>query len=110
MSVVPMHPRAYGYMYAPNDLDAAEIDRRADDITRYAESGGYELARTYFEWDARLKPALNELIAELQRTNARYVLVRSLREFSENSAFQEAICERLVSLTQATVIVMDEEA
>lgn len=103
-----MQPSTYGYIYAPNNMEAAEVDRRADEVMEYARSGGYGPVKLYSEWDARLKPALNELIAELQRTDGQYVIVRSLREFSENSIFQEVICERILALTHATIIVMDE--
>lgn len=108
MSPTQLQPDTLGYMYAPNHMSATEVDRRASELTEYARNGGYGLTTVYYEWDAHLKPALTELIAELQRIDGRYVIVRSLQEFSQNSVLQEAICERVLALTKATVIVMDE--
>ncbi|TMR07413.1 hypothetical protein ETD83_00015 [Actinomadura soli] len=108
MSTLHLQPLAYGYMYAPNDMPAEEADRRSRELEAYADQSGFELSRVFYEWDARLKPGLNELIAEVQRTPVKYVIIRGLSDFAESRVLQDAIWERLVETTKVTVIIMHE--
>lgn len=102
-----IRPSAYGYLYAPNDMSAEEVDRRNREIETYAAEHGFDLTRVFFEWDAHLKPGLNELVAELQRTAVTYVLIRGLADFGTSRVLQDAIWERLIETTKVTVIIMD---
>lgn len=84
-----------------------EVERRTVEAKDYADRYGYGASKAFYEWDARLQPALNELIATIQRHGGKYVIIPSLNNFTGSRILQSEILERLIATTKITVIIMD---
>jgi hypothetical protein len=106
-----MHPTplTYVYLYAPNDMPDDEVERRTVDAENYASTHHYGIFKIFYEWDRRQRPALTELVTEIGRLGGEYVIIPSLRDFSDIRMVRDAIVRRLTDEAHVTVIVMDGE-
>jgi hypothetical protein len=105
----PAHPLTYGYILALDTTPADEIDQLSGAVMAYAAKKGYGFATMFHEWDRRQRPALTELIAEVRRAQAQYVIVPTAKHLGESRILQEANIRRLTRTGRVTVIVVDED-
>jgi DNA invertase Pin-like site-specific DNA recombinase len=102
---VPL-PRAYGYMRVPADVPDDKVQRLERDVIAYAETHGLYFARFFFEFHCGSREAFDELVTELVRTGARYVVVPSLRHLAHNAFLQDQMLEHLSFTARAQVLAM----
>lgn len=102
-----MKPLMYGYMRAPDDVPDDELDRVVSEMRRFAETEGYCYATTFFEYQNGSRAAFDELIAELQRAEARHVVVPSFAHLSSHRILCSNMVERLELDANAFVLTPD---
>lgn len=105
-----MKPLAYGYMRVFCDVteeDVRSVERR---IQECAQELGFQLATTFQETVSGSHDALQELIEELQRSEAEHVIVPSFNHFSKHSILQRLLLEQLEEDTGAEVHTLREWA
>lgn len=104
-AAVPL-PRAYGYMRVPCDVPDDKVQQLEHDVVAYAEGNGLHFVQFFFEFHCGSREAFDELVAELVRTGARYVVVPSLRHLAHNRLLQDMMLERLSFAARARVLAM----
>lgn len=92
-AAVPV-PRAYGYMRVPPDIPDNKVQRLERRVTNYAETKGPHFAQSTFEFHSGSHKAFDELVAELVRIDARFVVVPSLRQLAQNDFLQSQMLEQ----------------
>lgn len=103
-------PLAYGYMRVPADLPDHQVKALEDRLMAYADQQGYTFAGFFFEFQCGMATAFNDLIEELRRTQAPYVIVPSLRHVAYHRVLREVRLSRLEFETGAQVIDLSEQA
>jgi|GEM_PF-1749419 len=99
-------PRAYGYMRVPCDVPDDRVQALEQAVRRFAHSQGLHFATFFFEFHCGSREAFDDLIAELIRTEARHVVVPSLRHLAHNRLLQEQMLEHLSFTARAQVLAM----
>ncbi len=102
-----MKPLIYGYMRAPDDVPDDELDRVVSEMRRFAVAEGYCYATTFFEYQNGSRAAFDELITELQRAEARHVVVPSSGHLSSHRILRGHLLKRLADDASARVFTPD---
>ncbi|MEV4049593.1 hypothetical protein AB0J55_00235 [Amycolatopsis sp. NPDC049688] len=102
----PVAPLAYGYMRVPDGLPDRKVYSLEQAVIRYAHDLGLHFVRFFFEFHCGARDGFEDLITELRRTDARHVVVPSLRHLALNTLLQDAMRERLALDTGAQVHAM----
>ena len=105
---VAPQPLAYGYLRVPADMPDHQIKALEDQLMDYAGQQGCRFAGFFFEFHGGMAVAFNDLIEELKRTRAPYVIVPSLRHVAYNRIFQDVRLARLEIDTGAQVLALSE--
>jgi DNA invertase Pin-like site-specific DNA recombinase len=104
-AAIPLQ-RAYGYMRVPCDVPDDKVRQLERDVIAYAETHGLHFVQFFFEFHCGSREAFEDLIAELVRTDVRYVVVPSLRHLAHNRLLQEQMLEHLSFTARAQVLAM----
>ncbi|MFD9888242.1 hypothetical protein ACFWY9_02785 [Amycolatopsis sp. NPDC059027] len=99
-------PRAYGYMRVPCDVPDDKVRKLESQVVTYAENCGLRFVCFFFEFHCGSREAFDELVAELVRTDAHYVVVPSLRHLAQNSLLQDQMLDHLNFAARAQVLAM----
>lgn len=99
-------PLAYGYMRVPPDVPDRKVRGLEQAVIRFAESLGFSFMSFFFEFHCGSREGFEELVTELKRTDARHVVVPSLRHLALNTLLQDAMCTRLLLDAHAEVHAM----
>jgi hypothetical protein len=100
----------YGYMRVPCDVPDEKVVRMEREFQRFAETQGYSLAAIFYEFTCGVHDAFAELVEELQRTDAHYVLVPNFRHLARNRLLQNCLLSRLEFDAAAEVFELVETA
>ncbi|MFJ1767980.1 hypothetical protein ACIOD2_47225 [Amycolatopsis sp. NPDC088138] len=103
---LPTILQAYGYMRVPAGLPDRKVRGLEQAVVRHAHGLGLHFVRFFFEFQCGSHEGFDELLTELVCTNARHVVVPSLRHFALNTLLQNAMCERLALDAKAHVHAM----
>ncbi|EOD69363.1 recombinase family protein [Amycolatopsis vancoresmycina] len=103
-------PLAYGYLRVPADAPDHQVKALEDQLMDYADQQGCTFAGFYFEFNGGMTTAIDDLIEELRRTRAPYVIVPSLRHVAYNRLLQEIRLCRLEFETGAQVLTLGEKS
>jgi hypothetical protein len=99
-------PPAYGYMRVPADAPDRKVRGLEQSVIRYAGTLGLHFVSFFFEFHCGARDGFDELVAELVRTEARHVVVPSLRHLALNALLQDVMCESLALDANAQVHAM----
>ncbi|MEU6057182.1 recombinase family protein [Streptomyces sp. NPDC047097] len=103
-----MKPLIFGYMRVPRDMPDEEARRREGEMEAYAQANGFTLATIFHEFEAVQRSAFAELIEALRRTEARHVIVPSLRDLALTDRLQDALVLQIECEAHAQVVSLDE--
>ncbi len=103
-----MKPLAYGYMRVDSDARDGDIMQMELVLKDYAEREGYCFAAIFHEYDATNRAAFDELIEELQRTEARCVIVPTMEHLSIHPLLRVNLVMRLEEKAQAKVLTISD--
>jgi DNA invertase Pin-like site-specific DNA recombinase len=103
-----LSPLAYGYMRVPSDLPDAKVRRMEHELRRFAERRGWCLATIFSEFTCGQHDAFHELIQELRRAEAHYVVVPTFRHLARNRLLQNSLLARLEFDAEAEVFELVE--
>ncbi|CAM5264979.1 Resolvase/invertase-type recombinase catalytic domain-containing protein OS=Streptomyces microflavus OX=1919 GN=Smic_52290 PE=4 SV=1 [Streptomyces microflavus] len=104
-----MNPLIFGYMRVPDDMSDEEAKQKQDDLSTYAETNGFHLATVFYEYVPGAQSAFTELVAAVERAEAKHVVVPSYRELALNRSLQNAMLTHLFHATGgAEVISLDD--
>lgn len=103
-----LQPLAYGYMRVPSGIPDAKVRRLELKMQRFAERQGLCLAATFYEFQCGVFEAFYELIEELERAEAHYVIVPTLRHLARNRLLQNNLLTRLDFDAHAEVLELVE--
>jgi hypothetical protein len=81
-------PLIYGYVNIVEHPSGTALARTTTEMVRYADIEGFCYATTFVEFDDQARPAFDELTAELDRAQARDVLVPGLDHLDRGSPGQ----------------------
>ena len=101
-------PLAYGYMRVPCDVPDPKVRRLEQALRTRATVCGLELVTFFFEFQCGSHEAFNELVTELGRADAHYVVIPNLRHFAHNPLLQNMMLGQLEFEAQAEVLVLSE--
>ncbi len=105
-----MEPLIYGYMRLDRELPDNDI-RQLERVLKYrAEAVGYCFATTFHEDISRSgngRNAFTELIEELQRSEARHVIVPSIDHLSAHPLLRASMLRQLATVAHAQVHILD---
>jgi hypothetical protein len=99
-------PLAYGYMRVPAEAPDWKVRRLEQSVIRYAGRGGLTFAQFFFEFHCGSREGFDDLVTELVRSEARHVVVPSLRHLAHNAHLQIAMCDQLELAAGAQVHAM----
>ena len=99
-------PLAYGYMRVPNDVPDHKVRQLEQAVIRFAGERGLYFVSFFFEFNCGSREAFNELVTELVRADAHYVIVPSLRHLALNTLLQDVMQDRLALDARAVVLAM----
>jgi hypothetical protein len=97
---------AYGYLRVPADMSDHQVCGSEQAVIRFAEVLGLRFVSFFFDCDYGARLGFNELITELMRTDARHVVVPSLRHLAHHLRLQDAMQDRLALDAGAEVHAM----
>lgn len=100
-----MKPLLYGYLRVDDDPADAEIRRMERKLRNYAEAEGFCYAGTFHEYQSGRCGALDELVRELRRAEARHVVVPSMEHLSRHPLLRSYLLNRLEFEAGARVVV-----
>lgn len=101
-------PLAYGYMRVPCDVPDDKVRRLEQALRAFAALQGLYLVTFFFEFDCGSQEAFGELLTELRRAEAHYVVIPSLRHFAHSVLLQNQMLTRLEHEAAAEVLVLRE--
>lgn len=82
-------PVAYGYMRVHAGLGDDELRLMEEELSKYAEARGLELAHVLYEGDPGVSP--DQLVRQLLRDDVRHVIVPSLEQITEHRIIGELL-------------------
>ena len=88
-------PLAYGYMRVPCEVPDQKVRRLEQALRTLATASGLQLVTFFFEFSCGSHEAFDELVTELGRADAHYVVVPSLRHFAHSPLLQNMMLARL---------------
>jgi hypothetical protein len=97
-------PLAYGYMRVPCDIPDDKVRRMEYEMRRFAAGKGLCLTAIFSEFVCGAHDAFNDLLVELQRTDAHYVIVPTFRHLARNVMLQNCLLTRLEFKAHAAVL------
>ncbi|TDU06619.1 hypothetical protein EDD99_5182 [Streptomyces sp. 846.5] len=97
-----LKPLIHGYMRVTDDMDDLEVQLIEQALTTFAEGEGYCLGTIFYEYDSGSQAAL-AVIHELQRSEARHVVVLSLGQLAESQIVQVLMVDRVELETGAAM-------
>lgn len=97
-------PLAYGYLRVPADMPDQQVKAMEDQLMDYADQLGCRFGGFFFEFRGGLAAAFNDLLEELRRTRAPYVIVPSLRHVAHHRLLREIRLSSLESDTGTQVL------
>ncbi|MBX7268809.1 recombinase family protein [Micromonospora sp. Llam7] len=103
-----MKPLIYGYMRVGDDASDDQIDQAERTLREYADVEGFCYATTFYDDDSGSRSAFYELTAELQRAEARHVIVPSLDHLSRHPILLNHMIERLEHEASARIWVAEQ--
>lgn len=103
-----MKPLIYGYMRVPEGADDDVIHKLELGLKQLAAVEGFCFATTFYETHGGYRGAFYELTEELQRAEARHVVVPSLEHFSRHPILRDQMIERLEHEANARVWVVEQ--
>jgi DNA invertase Pin-like site-specific DNA recombinase len=95
-------------MRVPCDIDDAKVRRMELEMQRFAEGKGFCFGTIFDEFTCGIFDAFEELVAELIRAEAHYVIVPALRRLARNRLLQNILLARLECDAQAEVLELVE--
>lgn len=98
-----MKPLMYGYMRVDGDEPDDDIRRTERQLRALAEVEGYCFAGLFHEYDAS-RSTFAELIEELKRAEAHYVVIPSLRHLADNHLLRSIMLAQLEREAHALVL------
>jgi hypothetical protein len=105
-----MRLTALGYVRFTRDIPEQAARHMQEELTAYAERGGYILGKIFIEEEEPGSSAFAALIEELCRSKTPIVVVPSMCHFAHLPGLQAAMKEHIERETGAQVIVMAETA
>jgi len=103
-------PLAYGYLRVPCDVPDGKVRRLEQALRALAALRGLYLATFFFEFSCGSQVAFEELLTELQRADAHYVVIPSVRHFARSLLLQNQMLTRLEYEAAAEVLALRETA
>lgn len=100
-----MKPLLYGYLRVDDDPADEELSRMERRLRRHAETEGFCYAGTFHEYQPGVYRALDELVEELRRAEARHVVVPSMEHVSRHPLLRSYLLNRLEFEAGARVVV-----
>ena len=107
-ALVLQGPPVYGYMRVPCDISDDKVWHLEQDLRAYAAAKGFCFVAFFYEFECGSQEAFNDLVDELQRAGAHYVLVPTLRHLARNSPLQNMMLARLEFDAAAEVFTLGE--
>ena len=90
-----MKPLAYGYMRVFCDVTEEQACSLERTIRQFADAQGFEFAMTFQETVSGSHEAFHELLHEVERADADYVVIPSFNHFSKNRILQNLMLAQL---------------
>ncbi|QMU68905.1 recombinase family protein [Streptacidiphilus sp. P02-A3a] len=87
-------PLIYGYMRVTDDMADKEVRLIEKQLITFADAEGYCLAIIFHEQGGAMA-ALDELLCELQRSEAKHVVVASLEQLSDHPLLQSSFLREI---------------
>jgi hypothetical protein len=106
--LVVQGPPVYGYMRVPCDLPDEKVWHLEQDLRAYAAAKRFCFVAFFYEFVCGSQDAFNDLVGELQRAGAHYVLVPTLRHLARNILLQNMMLARLEFDAAAEVLTLGE--
>jgi DNA invertase Pin-like site-specific DNA recombinase len=103
-----MQPLMYGYMRVSHDADDQQVMRMERELRASAKDRGYDFATIFYEHFPGSHAAFDELIAELQRADAHYVVVPSFDHLAMSAILQNSMLAMLEHDADAEVLELSE--
>jgi hypothetical protein len=101
-------PLAYGYMRVPCDIPDDKVQRMERELRRSADGKGLFLTAIFSELVCGAHDAFNDLLQELQRTDAHYVIVPTFRHLARSVMLQNCLLTRIEFDAHAEVFELVE--
>ncbi|MEU0537085.1 recombinase family protein [Amycolatopsis tolypomycina] len=101
-------PLAYGYMRVPCDVPDDKVRKLEQRLRAFAASHGLYFVTFFFEFSCGSREAFDELVTELQRADAHYVVVPSFGHFARSVLLQNSMLAQLEHDAQAEVLALRE--
>jgi len=97
----------YGYLRADDETDDQQIRAMERAFRRLADTEGFCLATTFYEFTPGHHGAFHELADELTRAEAHDVVVPSLGHLSPHSLLRDQLIAQLVRYADAHIWVIE---
>jgi DNA invertase Pin-like site-specific DNA recombinase len=101
-----LQPLAYGYMRVPGDVPDEKVHRLERQLREFAVGHGLYFVSFFFEFSCGSREAFEELTLELQRADAHYVVVPSMRHLARSVLLQNIMLAELEHDARAEVLVL----
>ncbi len=98
-----MKPLMYGYLREACEAGDDEVERIERALKSFAGTAGFCYATTFYEYQLGSYAAFEELVVELKRAEAQYVVVPSFQHLSVHPMVCDHLLLRLASGVNAQV-------
>jgi hypothetical protein len=103
-------PLAYAYMRVPRTVADSKVARMELRLRAYAADLGLRLGGIFCEYVCGAHTAFDDMLAELQRTDAHHVLIPTFGHLATNLLLQNGFLFRLETDASAEVFALTESA
>jgi DNA invertase Pin-like site-specific DNA recombinase len=100
-------PLIYGYVRTPADAADQEISRIRYELHAFAYIKGFELGRVFYECPGS-HDAFAELITELGRSEARHVIVPTIKHLADDEVLLRSMLHTLEQRSKAEVFELSD--
>lgn len=101
-----LEPLAYGYMRVPGDVPDEKVRRLEQQLREFSSGHGLYFVSFFFEFSCGSREGFDELVTELKRADARYVVVPSMRHLARSVLLQNIMLAELEHDANAEVLVL----
>ena len=105
-----MKPLIYGYVRVEDGSSEDDIQQAEQRMKHLADVEGFSYERTFYEYVSGDHSAFEELIAEIQRVEARAVIVPSYEHLSAHPILFQIMVERLSQEASACLWTVEGDA
>ena len=102
-----MQPAMYGYLRLPSDDETDDdTERGKRELAEYAAREGFQLDQVFTETVTCSESAFDAMLARIQRTDVKNVIVPSLWHFARLPGLHDAMRRHVEQATEARIWVV----